>query len=98
MFDAKVKANAEKFDFPINKKIIGKNQNLEMRASLETPEYHMALWAHKTYILDNEPLGGMNKSLPKEFFKFASPEGFAKKFVSTYKSSSAHNNENENIM
>lgn len=57
-----------------------------MRATYETPNFHMALWAHRTYYLDNEPTGTTNKSLPKQLFKFASPEGYAKLFVSTYKS------------
>ena len=55
-----------------------------MKGSFETPLFHMALWAHKTYVLDNEPTGTSNNSLPKELFKFASPQGFAKLFVSTY--------------
>ena len=66
-----------------------------MKSSYETPYYHMALWAHKTYILDNLPTGIVNKSMPKDMFRFGSPSGFAKNFVSTYKGSMDVEGENE---
>ena len=45
----------------------------------------MALWAHETYVLPNEPTGFSNKSLPKELFKFSEPLDYAVHFVGIHK-------------
>lgn len=71
---------------PVCKLIVGKNKEYEMRYNYEDSLFSMALWAHKTYILDNEPTGNGNKSLPRELFKYGSPTGYAKNFMSGYKS------------
>ena len=58
-----------------------------MKTSHETPDFHVALWAHETFVLDNLPTGTSNKSMPKELFTYGKPLGFAKKFVHIYKDS-----------
>lgn len=58
---------------PVNKNIIGRNKELSAIESMYDENYKMTLWAHKTYILKNEPLILCNGSLPKELFKFGHP-------------------------
>ena len=62
---------------PVNRLIIGNNKECKMVASIGKAQYEMALWAHHTYILENLPTGTMNKSLPKNLFKFAEPTDYA---------------------
>jgi hypothetical protein len=65
------KMSDAKLDFPVNKYIIGKNKNLDIKTSIGNADYEMALWEHTTYVLENKPNGFFNESLPKDLFKFS---------------------------
>jgi len=59
------KIQMQTFELPPNRKIIGRNKELETVLSIYNEQYTLTLWRHCTYILPNLPNNGVNKSLPK---------------------------------
>ena len=65
-YNQKVQENPLFKELPVNKKIIGKNANVDLKESLKTDNFIVDMWAHETFVLNNKPFNIGNVELPDE--------------------------------